>query len=214
MKNYFTKEYIAENKVKLFKRGIVVLIALAAVFVFFFRTGDPDEIPVEKSKVTAEAHTEKEEKTIIVDVSGQVNTPQVIELKSGSRVSDAIDKAGGLTEKADISNINRAAEIKDGEKIYIPAKGENAEAAASGTASQAGSGTEAGTSAQAASGKVNINSASNSELQTLTGVGPATAEKILLYRSQNGGFKKLEDLKNVNGIGDKTFEKLKDHITI
>lgn len=214
MKKYFTKEYILANKKQMLRYGILVIIAMAALFVFVFKTGDSESIPLEKTQV--EASTEKEEntaKTIIVDVSGQVNVPQVIELDSGSRVSDAIDAAGGLTEKADISGINRAAEISDGEKIYIPAKGETNSQVNGSTIQGDGSAGTSGTSS-VEKGKININTASNSELQTLNGVGPATAEKILLYRSKNGNFTKLEDLKNVNGIGEKIFEKLKPYITI
>ncbi|MGI6722087.1 MAG: helix-hairpin-helix domain-containing protein [Anaerovoracaceae bacterium] len=225
MKSILSKEYIIENKKTVLKRCIIVAIAVTALFVFLFRTGQPDDLKVNKADIKSKAHasqSQQVETTIIVDISGQVRSPQVVELKSGARISDAIESAGGLTAKADISNINRAAKVKDGEKIYIPARGEKDTAAAgsSGTAVQpsgettADQSTSAQTSGPGAVTKVNINSASSSELQTLNGVGPATAEKILLYRSQNGGFKSIEDLMNVNGIGEKTFEKLKPYITI
>lgn len=227
MKQYFTREYIMRNRKQILRRAAVLIIAAAAIFVFIFRTGDKEKVTVEKSQITAEAKTEtgkKSVKKIIVDVSGQVKAPQVIEIKAGSRISDAIAAAGGLTDKADISGVNRAAELSDGEKIYIPAKGEgqqNGQSGASSASQDGGTGISAGSSSGSSAGsssaspqKISINSASNSELQELTGVGPAIAEKILLYRSKNGGFKSLEDLKNVSGIGDKTFEKLKDQITL
>lgn len=224
MREFFTREYIIRNRKQILRRAVVLIIAAAAIFVFINRTGEKEKVTVEKSQITAEAKTETSQKSvkkIIVDVSGQVKAPQVIEIKAGSRISDAIAAAGGLTDKADISGVNRAAELNDGEKIYIPAKGESQQSGAAagsqngstGISAGSPSGTSAG-SGSAASPKISINSASNSELQELTGVGPAIAEKILLYRSKNGGFKSLEDLKNVSGIGDKTFEKLKDQITL
>ena len=147
---------------------------------------------------------------IYVDVGGAVKHPMLAELKSGSRVEDAIEAAGGLKDDADLSQINRAAILNDGEKIYIPAEGEEAAAAGS-----SGTTTDAGQDIPGiSSGRININTADETLLQQLTGVGPVTAQKIIDYREENGNFKSIEDLKNVSGIGDKTFEKTKDDITI
>ena len=147
-----------------------------------------------------------------MDVGGAVKSPQVVELEEDSRVGDAISAAGGLKDNADPAGINQAAFLTDGEKVYIPVKGETAPLVSGISGQQALPTGDAATAG--ASAKVNLNTATSEELQTLNGVGPATAEKILDYRTANGGFKKIEDLKNVNGIGDKTFEKLKEQIMV
>ena len=162
---------------------------------------------------------------IYVDIGGAVKKPMLARLPGGSRVEDAIRAAGGLTSDADLSMVNRAAVVSDGEKIYIPKKGEAGAALAEGGAgtgaagaagsSSAGAGGTAGVSGSGATGGlVNINTADLTQLQTVTGVGPATAQKIIDYRTQNGSFRSIEELKNVSGIGDKTFEKMRDQITV
>jgi competence protein ComEA len=125
-------------------------------------------------------------------------------------VDDAIEAAGGLRKEADMTNVNRAEFLVDGQKVFIPsyALDEDGNIIESNTAGESVSGS--GTS----SGKVNINTADSTQLQTLNGVGPATAQKIIDYRDSSGRFTSIEDLKNVSGIGDKTFEKLKDYICV
>ena len=199
MKISFTKEYFDDNREKIMKTLILLIVLAAAVLVFLLKTGNEEQVKIEKNAVQAAEKTETAE-SLVVDVGGAVNEPQVVELKPGSRVCDAIDAAGGLAENADITELNRAAEVTDGEKVYIPALGNKAAAEKGGDSSE--------------TGKININSASSSELQTLTGIGPAKAEDIIDYRESSGKFKKIEDLKKVSGIGDKTFEKLKDMITV
>ena len=153
--------------------------------------------------------TEETTAMIYVDVGGEVKDPSVVELPDGSRVTDAITAAGGLTELADLTDINRAAFVSDGEKIYIPSQVSELE----DDGLSAGEGGDGGT-AKSSDGRININTADSTQLQELTGVGPATAEKIIDYRKQNGRFQSIEDIKNVSGIGDKTYEKLKDHIKV
>ena len=140
-----------------------------------------------------------ENNKIKVYIAGEVNTPGVFELDEDSRVEDAIASAGGLTNLANIKNINLALIIEDGEKIYIPNINDNDIIDYSAQESPKSS-------------KVNINKADVSELQNLPGVGVSLAEKIFNYRKENGNFKKIEDLKNVNGIGEKKFEALKEYI--
>ena len=149
---------------------------------------------------------------VYVDIGGAVKQPMLAELPAGSRVEDAIEAAGGLTKKADLSSVNRAQILTDGEKIYIPKKGETAgEAQAAG---ESPGSADALTAAGISGGKININTADAILLQQLTGVGPVTAQKIVDYREQNGKFKSPEELMNVSGIGEKTFEKMQPDITI
>jgi competence protein ComEA len=144
------------------------------------------------------------------DVAGAVMAPSVVELPEGSRVFEAIEKAGGLTGDADLSTTNQAEILTDGQKLYIPTRHELEESRAGSPSS----GLAANSSGVLQSKRININTADSQTLQQLKGVGPATAEKIINYRTENGKFKTIEDLKNVSGIGDKTFEKLKDKITV
>lgn len=150
---------------------------------------------------------------IYVDIGGAVKEPKLAELAAGSRVEDAIQAAGGLTGEADLSSINRAALLNDGEKVYVPKKGEAAlgSGGADGTGGSGGAGTAG---ASNPGGKININTADITQLQTITGVGPVTAQKIIDYRTENGRFSSIEDLKNISGIGEKTFEKMKGDVTV
>lgn len=140
---------------------------------------------------------------LYVDISGCVKKPGVYEVEEGTRLFQLIEKAGGLTDEADTESINRAEAVSDGQKIIIYKKGEASE----GTVSGGPNGTDL-------PGKININTADSGRLQDIPGVGPVTADKIIQYREENGRFASIEDIKNVSGIGDKTFEKLKDHITV
>ncbi|MDR2771182.1 MAG: helix-hairpin-helix domain-containing protein, partial [Clostridiales Family XIII bacterium] len=161
--------------------------------------------------------------TIVVDVGGAVQNPAVLILPAGSRVYEALDSAGGLLPQADMSEINRATVLRDGDRIYIPSREEVA--AKTPVPQSAGGGAGAGITNAAtagetqaagggADGPVNINTADSAELQKLNGVGPSTAQKILEYREAHGRFARIEDIKNVSGIGDKTFEKLKDRLAV
>lgn len=164
---------------------------------------------------------------LCVDVAGAVASPGLYRLQAGSRVDDAIKAAGGLAENAHRESVNLARPLSDGEQLVVPTKEQASAAQAPGSASvesgpsatSAGSSGGRGAGATTASGnvsggKVNINTASASELTSLKGVGEATAEKIVAYREANGPFKKPEDLKRVSGIGDKKFEAVKDAITV
>lgn len=142
----------------------------------------------------------EEPKLMVVHVSGQVINPGIVELTEGSRINDAVKKAGGATRSADFDQVNLAAKLCDGEKVYIPKKGEKAENVMEQTKS--------------GQSTVNINTANKDELDDIPGVGPLTAEKIIEYRRTKGAFKKIEDIKNVSGIGDKKFESIKAYITI
>ncbi len=148
---------------------------------------------------------------VYVDVDGAVVRPGVYRLKDGARVSQAIDAAGGLTAEADVTALNRASKITDGQKIYVSAVGEQQAAAAVGGGE---SGAAATSGVGSSSGLVNINTASAAELQTLSGIGPSVAQSIIDERTQNGAFTSVDDLMRVSGIGEKKLAKIKDCICV
>ncbi len=143
---------------------------------------------------------------VIVDISGEVISPGIYELKSGSRINEVLVMAGGLGAKADREwvekNINRAEILKDGQKIYIPKVNENVDSKIQNQTQVLGVNT----------GTISLNLATVEELDKLSGVGPALAQRIIDYRQKNGGFKNIEEIKLVSGIGDKLFEKIKGEI--
>ncbi len=199
--------FLREHKEILKKAGIVVLVIILGLVVSMIKNGGQEEANAQAEEATVS--TEETAAMIYVDVGGEVKDPSVVELPDGSRVTDAITAAGGLTEQADLTDINRAAFVSDGEKIYIPSQVSELEDDGLSVGEGGGGGT-----AKSSDGRININTADSTQLQELTGVGPATAEKIIDYRKQNGRFQSIEDIKNVSGIGDKTYEKLKDHIKV
>lgn len=161
----------------------------------------------EEDEVTDDADGHEDEKQdalfVTVDVDGAVAHPDVIQIPEGSRVQDAIEACGGLSSDADVSGINRASLLQDGQKIYVPKAGE----APSSPAATGGEIATGGT-------LVNINIASVEELDSLPGVGEATAQAIVDDRDANGAFASIEDLMRVSGIGEKKFEKLRDFICV
>lgn len=148
---------------------------------------------------------------IIVEIKGEVAKPDVYQLEEGSIIKDLIDMAGGVTEEADLSRINRAEELLNHELIIIGNINDETESSVvqnSSTSSSNGNNSDKGSTL------ININTADLEQLKEITGIGNIKAQSIIDYREANGGFKSLEELKNVDGIGDKTFEKIKDQITL
>lgn len=148
---------------------------------------------------------------IYVYVAGAVETPGVVILNEGDRIFHAIDAAGGFSKDAAGERLNLAQIVEDGDKLYVPTF-EELEAAENGEGD--GFLPETAGLESSSSGKININIASSSELQSISGIGAVTAGKIISYREANGKFKNVEDIKNVSGIGDATFEKMKDQICV
>ena len=145
---------------------------------------------------------------IMVHVTGQVKDQGVVLLDEGSRIVDAIEAAGGETDDADLAKLNLAYVLNDGEKIYVPSKSEqNQEIEYVTTAS-------GGDSMSSNSSIININTAGQTELMELPGIGESIANKIIAYREENGKFKTIEDIKNVPGIGDSKFANIKDMIKV
>ncbi|MDI6860883.1 MAG: helix-hairpin-helix domain-containing protein [Caldisericia bacterium] len=144
---------------------------------------------------------------IYVQISGEIKYPGVYEMENGDRVFQLVEKAGGLTENADLNSINLSKKLIDGEKIIIFSKKSINENETS--ISQSGT-----VSSQSKSNLININTASKEELESLPGIGPTLAQKIIDYRETNGYFQTIEDIKKVSGIGDKKFEAIKNLITV
>lgn len=169
----------------------------------------PSEAEPESSRGDGQLSDGSEIQEVVVDVTGAVVAPTVARLPAGSRVDDAVLAAGGYAEDADLSAINRAALLVDGQKVHVPRVGE--------TSAAEGGGYSFGQDVSAASdgsGLVNINTADASALDALPGVGPATAEAIIKDREENGPFASIEDIMRVSGIGEKKFENLKDAICV
>lgn len=154
------------------------------------------------------------ENLIVVHITGAVKTPGIVRLAEGSRIETAIEAAGGLTEDADISRVNLAYVLDDGIKLRIPSlsaddfQDDDIFDESSGENVIEDNNSDTSSSNQS----VNINKATEAELQTLPGIGPSLASKIVQYREQNGKFSSIEDIKSVNGIGDSKYNNIKDLI--
>ena len=159
----------------------------------------------EKEMKKEEKEESPEQDLITVDVKGAVKSPGIYDLPVGSRVHDAVQKAGGLTEEADSKSLNLAQKVSDEALVYVPTKGEE------DASQQATSGTTPSTSKEK---KVNLNKASLEELKQVKGLGGKRAQDIIDHREANGKFKSVDELKKVSGIGAKTIEKLKDYVTV
>lgn len=145
---------------------------------------------------------------IAVHISGQVDAPGVYYLEPGSRVQDALLAAGGCTEQADADQINLAARLNDGQKLYIPAKGEAL------SASNPVQTPLPNTSSEETPAIIDLNLASQQELESLPGIGPSKASDIIAYRQKNGRFVTIEEIQNVPGIGAALFEKIRPYIIV
>lgn len=160
-----------------------------------------------------------EQEIIIVHVTGEVNSPGVVEVEKGARVIDAVNKAQGFTQDADTEKVNLAYELTDGVKIYIPSKSKDKENNLSTqkyitTDSGDNVDTEEKNMKNTTSSLVNINEATQTELETLPGIGPSIALKIISYRKEKGKFSSKEEIKNVSGIGDSKFESIRELICL
>ena len=193
---------------------VVIVIAIGSINIFKKNSLSHDnygynqdlvenpDTPTEQDIDTSEGTT-----TIMVHISGQVYKPGLVELESGSRVVDAVNKAGGLKEDADLDRINLAKKLADEEKIYVPKVGENTDNVSDISIAE---GSDIGDNTD---GKIDINNATKEELISLPGIGEVIAGRIIDYR-KNNRFKTIEDIKNVSGIGSKKYEGIKDLIKV
>ena len=210
------------EKIKEYKI-IVICASLGLVLGGFFLLKPVAQTPAKESNLQTEVTTvskdsasEKEEKSqkseteevvekdlITVDVKGAVKSPGIYDLPVGSRINDAVQKAGGLTDNADSKSINLAQRISDEALVYVPTKEEATNQEAHSNASKTKE-----------NKKVNLNKASLEELKQVKGLGGKRAQDIIDHRESNGKFKSVDELKKVSGIGAKTIEKLKEYVTV
>ena len=210
------------EKIKEYKIIVICAVLGLALGAFFLlkpttqtsvkETNLQAEVAAVSKDSSSEKEVKKEEKEesaeqdlITVDVKGAVKSPGIYDLPVGSRVHDAVQKAGGLTEEADSKSLNLAQKVSDEALVYVPTKGEEA------ASQQAASGTTPSTSKEK---KINLNKASLEELKQVKGLGGKRAQDIIDHREANGKFKSVDELKKVSGIGAKTIEKLKDYVTV
>mgnify|MGYP003531862334 FL=1 len=208
---------IIQNVIAKYGKRVLLpgILCVTGIIAFVFLQDDEQSshefiTEIEQQPIEAVAEVAEEEpqsKQVIVDVKGAVKYPGVYELTDADRVVDAITLAGGYMDGANATLINHAQKLQDEMVIYIPLQGEEP-----AIAIQQFSGSTSST--QADSGKININVADETQLTTLPGIGPAKAKAIIAHREENGKFQSIEGLKDVTGIGDKTFEQLKDLIDI
>lgn len=201
-----------------------IIIAITVGIYFYKTTQDNSEVEITEDNFATNTAVEnsneavEENNTIVVHITGEVNYPGVVVLKEGARVVDAIEAGGGETDKADLGSLNLAYMLSDGEKIYVPNKEEtsqeNQEREYITSAKADLEQSENGAKSTGTNFKININTAKQEELTQITGVGESTAKKIIEYRTQNGKFKSIEDIKNIAGIGDSKFNAMKEEITV
>lgn len=199
------------------KYKIIGLIFLLACLVFYclfsyINTGKEELIKNDETEMYEEVKSvddlsEKKKNQIVVEIKGAIKNPNVYWIDEESIVEDLINKAGGLNENADINSINRAEKLKNHQLIIIPdnSNHENTNVNVNILRSNKDN---------LSSNLININTADEKELDSLPGVGPSKAKDIIRYREEKGEFKSIEDIKNVKGIGESSFEKLKDKITV
>ncbi|PFB29119.1 competence protein ComE [Bacillus cereus] len=188
--------------------GLVTIIG-TVLFLLFWKTNQYTERMVITTDVQAKelekkskpkiSDTKQQKKIIVIDMKGAVVKEGVYEMKEGDRVKDAIEKAGGFLPEADRKKVNLAQMVQDQMILYVPNENEQVQEAATNSKGE---------------GKVQINAASKEQLEKITGIGSRKAESILKYREEHGPFQKIEDLLEIDGIGVKSLEKIKDQIII
>ena len=203
-------ESIRDRLATLSRAELIALVAVVGVTVagagFWYVRSLPAPVQVRSgpSEALVPAPTASASPTtvILVDVAGWVRRPGVYEFAEGARVIDAIDAAGGARPGAVLSSLNLAAPLVDGTQVLVPKESQSAPT------------TETGTGTSGATGLVNVNSATNAELETLPGIGEVIAQAIVDHRTENGPFTSVEQLVDVSGIGDATLENIRELVTV
>lgn len=204
------KKIIENKKILIIGIAIIILILLFMIKIIDNKYQKNNSTNTEYiSSIETEKEEAFQEEKIIIYITGEVNKEGVIELPEGSRIADAIEKAEGVTENANLKNVNLAYALEDGQKIYIPNKNEEETIITEFTEGIVNDSDDVKQNKS-----ININKADINELQTLNGIGESLAQSIIKYREENGNFKTIEEIKNVTGIGEGLFEKFKENITI
>ena len=208
------------KKQKIIVIAIAGIVAIAIMYFIYNKNQVKEDINIENEILVNNVSTNENntnDDIVIIHITGSVKNPGIVKLKEGSRIEDAIEAAGGLTENADITKVNLAYVVEDGTKIKIPSASEEDIGDEDIIDSKSGDNIiieENTVSSNNSTQTININKATEKEFETLPGIGPSLASKIIEYRNQNGKFGSIEDIKNVNGIGDNKYEKIKDLITV
>lgn len=204
------KKIIENKKILIIGIAIIILILLFMIKIIDNKYQKNNSTNTEYiSSIETEKEETFQEEKIIIYITGEVNKEGVIELPEGSRIADAIEKAEGVTENANLKNVNLAYALEDGQKIYIPNKNEEETIITEFTEGIVNDSDDVKQNKS-----ININKADINELQTLNGIGESLAQSIIKYREENGNFKTIEDVKNVPGIGENKFENIKENIKI
>lgn len=203
---------------------IIAGVIVVGIFIFYMTTKTNTNVNANDDSIVNEAiqdtddgkedEKEDEPKEIIIHISGAVKNEGIVKLAQGARVADAIEETGGLTSEADLTSVNLAYLLKDGQKIYIPKISDKEEIPVNNEIPVnviIDDGTESSFNSNE---KININTATTNELTGISGIGEKTAMKIIEYREANGKFKTIEDIKDVSGIGDVKYESIKDYISV
>lgn len=215
------------NKQKIIFTILIIILILIGIYVYKVRfsetlednvdTGSINNINLVENFLETNENKIEKDNLIIVHITGAVKKCGIVKLKQGARIYDAIEMAEGSLEEADLSKVNLAYLLEDAQKIYIPFKGEVTENDIQQEYITSNFGDNSiiiEDKNKGESGKVNINTANQTELETLPGIGTATAEKIIDYRNKNGKFNNIEDIRNVKGIGESKFENIKESICV
>lgn len=205
------------------KKNLIIAITVVIICIVYWiynKNTSYNESNLESNILEVASNTDDkdnkdtDENIIMVHIIGGVAKPGVVKIKEGGRIEDAIEAAGGLTEDSDISNVNLAYVLDDGVKVKIPTINDESKETEETYISEDSGKNVILQEDEKAGSIVNINKATQTELETLPGIGPSLAGRIISYREENGKFKKVEDIKNVAGIGDSKFENIKDFIKV
>lgn len=194
----------------MYKKSLLILFCIAlfaSVSTFYYLYTQEDTTPIITDNMQTQTQDKQEDTTITVYVSGEVNFPGLVELPSDSRIADAIKACGDFTPLADKAKINLAQKLTDGMQIQVSSK-----APVINSNEQVNDTNSNSPNNNSSSNLININTATKEDLDTLPGIGPATAQKIIDYRQEHGNFSSIEDIKNVKGIGEAKFSKMQDKI--
>lgn len=194
----------------MYKKSLLVLFCIAlfaSVSTFYYLYTQEDTTPIITDNRQTQTQDKQEDTTITVYVSGEVNSPGLVELPSDSRIADAIKACGDFTPLADKAKINLAQKLTDGMQIQV-----NSKTPINNSNEQVNDTNSNSPNNNSSSNLININTATKEDLDTLPGIGPATAQKIIDYRQEHGNFSSIEDIKNVKGIGEAKFSKMQDKI--